>query len=142
MPLAPNPLTMIAFKAVGYTAAAFLLKKYYKSEFSALLFALMRVALGVVLGVGAFVLLAAVSQYVSPPGEDDRYLNEILSYAVLACIRVASWGFLIWIVFERKHFSIVRFGIATVLCVLLSFLIDAAHGRLENKYEIMTIGFC
>jgi hypothetical protein len=124
MPAGPGPLGFAAFSAVkfvGYTMAAWALKKGYgKSSSNPLLVGLARTAIGLITGIsfGAVWLLASRNQAISE-------MAVPLFFIVLVPIRMTEWMVLIHFFFDRGATDRSRALKYAALGTGWSFVLDA-----------------
>src|SRR6188768_2957340 len=102
----PNPLIYFPAKAVIYSLAGWALNRVYKAGPNPLLFGVLRVALGFGLGFALFVVMMAMatSDGSGPPTSQSDHLWLIST-------RLLVWAGMVWLFYERKGLSPLRFFI-------------------------------
>jgi hypothetical protein len=132
MPFLPNPIPILVVKIVGYSIAGFVLQKTYQSRFHFLLFAVVRIFAGLLVGLFTLLLFA-------------KYFKDQNYYFILwlILVRLIVWGIVIKLIFERTNFSLARFCLAVFLGILWSFFMDGIIYALEQKFpDFMQLPFC
>ena len=124
---APTPVGFAAFagvKAIGYTAASFVLKRGYQAlapvNASVLTVGLTRTGIGVAAGLvygGLWILV------VNQMKEADNW--PYYYYAFLLPVRLAEWTFLIWLFFDRTLHDRVRLWKYIAFGTICSYILDA-----------------
>ena len=112
-------------KAAGYTAASIVLKRGYQViepvKTSVMTVGLTRTGIGVVAGLmygGLWILAANVMRNPSDS-------LPIYYYIFLLPVRLAEWGFLIWLFFDRTLHDRIRMWKYIAFGTVCSYLLDA-----------------
>ncbi|MCW8132533.1 MAG: hypothetical protein KIS92_19450 [Planctomycetota bacterium] len=109
-----------AVKLAGYTAAAALLRwSYGRSSAPVIVVGLARTVLGVVLGIGFGLGMAAVAR------RYDTHVNELSFYIVgLIVLRIMEWSLIVWFFFDRELAQKKKDMLFVALGILWSFFLD------------------
>jgi hypothetical protein len=141
----PNPVSVlyaiIIAKAIGYSLAGFILQKGYGRGPNFLIFAVLRIVLGFVFGLGFLIVGFSVegaaasvlgSSSVAPLSGIPILLSLITS-------RLFIWAALVWFFYERQDPQWKRFAAVVILGTIFSFLVDLLSVFLfeffEGEYE-------
>jgi hypothetical protein len=126
MPAGPEPLGFVYFagvKFVGYSAAALVLRRAYKTPANALKVGLARTGIGLVAGYifgGTCILLSAHLKSRLP-----GWVAISAFFALLIPIRLAEWSLLIHFFFDRGLIQRDKLVDYAALGSLWSFVLDA-----------------
>src|SRR5688572_10077103 len=98
-------LTLILVKLIGYSLAGWTLQRYYDSKFNFLLFAVIRIVAGFVIGLIFFVAgfsIALSTQKLL--GRDSDFPDLVFLVVPILLSRLFVWALLVWALFERGDF--------------------------------------
>jgi hypothetical protein len=124
----PNPvpifLAFFTVKLIGYSLAGWTLQRYYKSNFNFLLFAVVRIVAGFVVGLAflaaGFTGLSLFEEF----GRAPDLVQGTFVVVPLVLSRLFVWALLVWAIFERGNFRWKRFAVVVVLGTIWSCLLD------------------
>lgn len=134
MPYIPNPIPILAVKFVGYTIAGAALRGKYRGGPHPLLFGLIRVACGFVVGL----LTVPVLSMGSNEGSD----NIGLLFLWLLITRLIVWSVLVSVMFHRASVSRVQRLVIILLGIAWSFALDGVIYVLDRQFDIFWIPMC
>jgi hypothetical protein len=126
MPGGPGPIGFVAFagvKFVGYSAAALILRRAYKTPANPLKVGLARTGIGLVAGTvfgGASILISTHLQNDWP-----GWVTASIFFGFLIPIRLAEWSLLIHFFFDRGLIQRDKLVDFAALGSLWSFVLDA-----------------
>ena len=129
MPGAPTEIgygVFAAVKLVGYVGAAKALKwGYPESRHGALKVGAARTAIGMAAGLAYGAMWIWVLEKALMPGVNEITMLSIYYFALLFPLRVAEWGFTIWLFFDRGFRDKGKLMKWIGLGILCSYLLDA-----------------
>ncbi len=129
----PNPVLYFPAKFICYSVAGWALKKIHREGINPFLFGILRVVLGFGVGILLIILIGTLTP------EPGKYGD----YVLLLSTRLCVWAGMIWIFYERKSFSPIRFVITVVLGIAISFGIDATYSWVSGEFPgWLMIGMC
>ncbi|MBK8466230.1 MAG: hypothetical protein IPL32_10405 [Chloracidobacterium sp.] len=131
----PNPVFYFPAKVVVYSLAGWILNKIYHEGVNPLIFGIVRVVVG--FGFG-FLILVAITSTVPDSTSQGRS-----DFIWLILTRLIVWTGIIWVFYERKNLSLIRFLVVVILGTLLSFGFDAAFSWIDDEFaNTLSIGMC
>jgi len=129
MPGAPTEIGFAVFvgvKFAGYTGAAEALKwAYPQAPHGILKVGAARTAIGVAAGLAYGALWLWVLEKALVPEVNEVTMLSIYYFALLLPLRVAEWGFTIWLFFDRSFQDRRKVAIWIALGTACSYLLDA-----------------
>lgn len=126
----PNPVpfavALIAVKLIGYSLAGWTLQRLYGSGLNFLVFAVLRIASGFVVGLfflaAGFTVFFSVAELVAEDPTGDT--SAVVFIALVVLSRAIVWALLVWALFERGSFKTKRFVAVVALGTLWSCILD------------------
>lgn len=141
----PNPASilyaMITAKVIGYSLAGFVLQKVYGRGPNFLIFALLRIVLGFVFGIGFLTAGFSVEGFAASllGSSSVAPLSGIPILLSLITSRLFIWAALVWFFYERQDPQWIRFIVVVIIGTVFSFLVDLLSvflfGFFEGKYD-------
>ena len=115
--------TFAAIKLVGYTAAAYAIRRYYAGSSShPLLVGAARTGIGLVLGAAYGLGVAYAGSRLGDRAGPVAYL--VLFYGGLFPVRVVEWWLVIWVFVDRRVEAPWKGWTVAVVGAVLSYLLD------------------
>jgi hypothetical protein len=131
---------LITIKLIGYSLAGWTLQRLYNSKFNFLLFSVLRIVTGFV--VGLMFLSVGFSVFVSTEelfGRESDLPEFVFLVLPIVFSRLVVWALLVWGLFERGDLKWRRFPVVVVLGTVWSFVLDAVALSLMGVIRIGSI---
>ncbi len=137
----PNPASvlyaLILAKVIGYSLAGFVLQKVYGRGPNFLIFALLRIVLGFVVGL-VFLIVGFSVEGVAASLLNSSSVAPLSGIPILLSLvtsRLLIWAALVWLFYERQDPQWKRFVVVVILGTIFSFLVDLLSIYLFEFFE-------